>query len=175
MSDPIESSVSPRGLLATERGDVMPKAQSISTDPDVRLIELRQPYLFESPFGDRAFAMLLVACDPNLSNDERNALADAAVAANCRYACCLGIACSQWDDAIDWAYLATNENFDPPGETFVMTTWHENEPLSDTVFFFMNCTSFDDFVPTHRLIVFIGKDPGLKADILASVASELAA
>lgn len=37
--------------------------------------------------------------------------------------------CSSWDDCVDVANLEKFEYQEIPAESFVMTTWHENESL----------------------------------------------
>jgi hypothetical protein len=49
--------------------------------------------------------------------------------------------------------METNE------KTFVMTSWHDNEPIEDIVFHFLNVTWFDDFVPENFLVLVLGGDP----------------
>ncbi|MGN6528134.1 MAG: DUF7684 family protein [Burkholderiaceae bacterium] len=51
------------------------------------------------------------------------------VAGGCRYMLAWGDECSRWDDAVDWAALEANGFADAPPERFVMTTWHDGQPL----------------------------------------------
>ena len=54
-----------------------------------------------------------------------------------------------------------------------MSTWHEDEPLEDTIFHFLKCTKFDDFVPRNFVIAIIGEGP--QEEIIKLVRLELAA
>lgn len=64
--------------------------------------------------------------------------------------------------------MKTNE------KTFVMTSWHENEPVEDIVFHFLNVTWFDDFVPENFLVVVVGSGPEVLANIRQDVEAQTA-
>ena len=130
---------------------------------------MRPPYRFESPFDGKGYVLLLHSDDPSIPPEVQSSLADQIVATGCRYACCSGVACSSWDDAIDWAFIATDPNDQPPDERFVMTTWHEGESLSDVVWFALNNTSFDDFMAERFLIVLLSPAAGREAEVSAAV------
>jgi hypothetical protein len=57
------------------------------------------------------------------------------VQAGCLYALSMGPACSSWDDSIDEANLAEFEFGEIPPNRFVISTWHENESLSEVFWF----------------------------------------
>ncbi len=145
--------------------------QQLATKPDVRLMTLRPPYRFESPFDGQGYVLLLHSDDPNIPAEVRSSLADQIVATGCRYACCSGVGCSSWHDAVDFAFIATDPNYQPPDERFVMTTWHERESLSDVVWFALNNTSFDDFVAERFLIVLLSPAGGREQEVRAAVAT----
>lgn len=42
-----------------------------------------------------------------------------------------GVNCSSWDDALDWANIASCEPGPIPDDKFVVTTWHEDESLAE--------------------------------------------
>jgi hypothetical protein len=56
----------------------------------------------------------------------------------CLYMVAWGIRCSSWDDSVDIAALEKYDYCDAPEAEFVMTTWHESEPLSDALFYLKN-------------------------------------
>ena len=43
--------------------------------------------------------------------------------------------CSLWDDSVDWAFLEQYDYGEYPKDKFVMTTWHDDETLEDTLEF----------------------------------------
>ena len=117
---------------------------------------LARPFVFKSPCDGEDFALLLVAFDESITADEQSGLSDELVKRGCRYAVCAGSDCSSWDDSIDMAYLATDPGYAPPDDRFVMTTWHDDEPLGDVAEFFVRNTSFDRFEAKHFLVVCLG-------------------
>ena len=119
--------------------------------------QLCRPYEFISPFGGESFALCLHISDHTLTGDEQAKLSADIVRQGCRYAVCAGYKCSSWDDSVDMADLERN-NWEVRDDTFVMTTWHENESIEDIVFFFLNNTSFDNWIPDNFLVLVLGDE-----------------
>jgi hypothetical protein len=63
-----------------------------------------------------------------------------------------GRACSSWDDSVDEANLAAFDFGDIPDESFVMTTWHEGEPLEE-VFWFAEHAAIHPMMELTRTII----------------------
>lgn len=137
----------------------------------MRLISLRPPYRFESPFGGDGYVLLMHSDDPDVSTEAQAAVAEQIVASGCRYVCCSGVACSSWHDAVDWAFLQTDPNYSPPDERFIMTTWHERESVSEVVWFALNNAWFDDFVPERFLFVLLSPKPHRAEEFAAAVSA----
>jgi hypothetical protein len=57
------------------------------------------------------------------------------VQSGCRYMMAWGQECESWDDSVDEANLEAFDYGDIPEDRVVMTTWHENEELSDVFWF----------------------------------------
>ena len=57
------------------------------------------------------------------------------VKSGCLYMMAWGKECSSWDDSVDMANLKVSGVEDIQEEEFVMTTWHENEPLNEVFWF----------------------------------------
>ena len=131
--------------------------------------EASRPYVFEPPFPDELYVCLLFIHDTTVTPEEQRALSEQIVASGCRFAVCAGYRCSTWDDSIDLAYLATDATFEPPDETFVMTTWHENDSLDDIVLYGLAFTSFDDHDFRRYLIQSIGSRSGFTQDLEAAI------
>jgi hypothetical protein len=134
-------------------------------DHDVWLESLERPYVLDSPFQGDDFVVLLVVNDPGVTEDERASLSAQVVRQGCRYAVCAGHECSAWDDAIDWAFIGSDPNFDPPNGRFVMTTWHEHDPLSDVLEWFRWNTTFGDFTPKNFLVLLLGVNRAVESEI----------
>ncbi len=124
----------------------------------VRTALLQRPFSFVSPFGGDEFAALLLVSASDVTPQERCEVAQSLVAQGCRYAVCAGDACSSWDDAIDEA-AAGAELQGAPTYGFVMTSWHEGEPLGDVVAFFLELALAEDEEAPHRIALVIGGPP----------------
>jgi hypothetical protein len=136
-------------------------------------LQIKKPFKFSSPFEEEEFVALLFVDEKQITPVEQERLSDEIVAAGCRYAVCAGHLCSSWDDSIDMADLRRN-NMETNEKTFVMTSWHEDEPVEDIVFHFLNVTWFDDFVPENFMVVVVGDDPEVLANIRQEVETQTA-
>jgi hypothetical protein len=130
-------------------------------DPDDAVLTalLRRPLSFRSPFRGEDFAALVLVVAADITPDEQGELAEALVAQGCRYAVCAGVACSTWDDAIDHASVIA-EMQGTPHSGLLTTTWHENEPLEEVAFFFLQVAEVDGEAPRNRLALVIGGEDG---------------
>ena len=116
------------------------------------------PHHYVAPFEGRDYVLLLVISDPNISPAVQRAISQDIVRTGCRYALAFGCTCSTWDDSIDLASIEA----EVPENRFVMTTWHEDEPIEDVVDFWWWNTAFDDFVPGNFGVFHIGSNLGLE-------------
>jgi hypothetical protein len=57
----------------------------------------------------------------------------------CLYMMAWGINCSSWDDSVDIANIKAFEHGEIPEDSFIMTTWHEDEPMQEAFWFAKNC------------------------------------
>lgn len=57
------------------------------------------------------------------------------VRSGCLYLMAWGDGCSYWDDSVDMANIEQFDYADIPEASFVMTTWHDNEPLAEALRF----------------------------------------
>lgn len=119
------------------------------------------PEDFVSPFGAEEYVLLLVIKRTDILYREQKELSERFIASGCRYAVCFGFECSSWDDSIDYAFIFSDPNLNPPDERFVMTIWPEDESIEDVVEYLRFNTVFDDFVPRKFLLLFIGEDSTL--------------
>ncbi len=123
---------------------------------------------FALPF-EGEYALLLIINRTDTGSLEQEQLSDKIVESRCRYALCFGHECSTWDDSIDYSFICTDPAYDPPDSRFVMTTWHEDDPIDDVVFQLRYNTTFDDFVPDKFLVVFVGENDDLMTLTLQSL------
>lgn len=69
------------------------------------------------------------------------------VASGCLFALAWGVECSSWDTSIDMANLETFDFGEVPDESFVMTTWHDDEPLEEALWY----AKYNAFHPVAEL------------------------
>lgn len=136
---------------------------------DLWVSQVCRPFKFSMPFDGQDFALLLVVADRAITDDERDAVSKEIILQGCRYAVCTGHQCSNWNDSIDHAFLGSSPDFSPPAERFVMTTWHEDEPLEDVVHYFRCCTTFDEFIPQHFFVLILGGDAGTVGQVRLAI------
>lgn len=82
-----------------------------------------------SPFK----AVIIVEADADA--DWQSTVCRWVVDAGCRFAMTWGKDCELWHDSIDTANLEQFDYGDIPEDDFVMTTWHQDEPLDEAIWF----------------------------------------
>ncbi|MBX9796229.1 hypothetical protein [Sphingomonas sp.] len=87
----------------------------------------------------------VVVINQDVTNEWRDLVSDWLVASGCLYMMAWGQECSAWDDSVDHAMLKVFDYNDVPDDRFVMTTWHENQPLSEPFW-------FSAFAASHPII-----------------------
>ncbi len=65
--------------------------------------------------------------------------------ANCKYIVVGGKNCEKWHDYADEIHISLYSDFQVPDSEHVMTTWHDNEPLEEVIWFTLNNTNFDSY------------------------------
>lgn len=89
-----------------------------------------------------------------VSNEWRDIVSAWLVSSGCLYMMAWGLDCSLWDDSVDQANLAAFEYGDDiPDDKFVMTTWHDNVPLSEAFWFAAHAAHHLDVELRRTLIV----------------------
>jgi hypothetical protein len=112
---------------------------------------------FRSPARGE-YALLLVVGDDTIDADAQARWSEQFVRTGCRYAVCFGPTSSSLDDSIDMV-----------GVMDEMTTWHDHEPLEQTVDFFARDTRFDDWSPEGFVVVVLGGDEHDERRVRAAV------
>lgn len=69
------------------------------------------------------------------------------VSSGCRYMMAWGPECSSWDDSVDEANLEAFDYGEMPESEFIVTTYHEDEELSDVFWFSKHSAGH----PFHKL------------------------
>ena len=129
---------------------------------DVRACVLSRPYEFASPFGGEPFALLLVLCDPTVTNAERDSLCEAIVASACRHVLCSGRDCETWHDVIDETIVGPNPDLDAPMSE-LLTSWQLSDwTIAEAVDLVFTCRVFGDAARERYLVAFVGDDAGVR-------------
>jgi hypothetical protein len=97
----------------------------------------------------------IVVIEADHSADWESAVSRWLVDSGCLYMMAWGRGCSSWHDSVDWANLEDFGYGEIPADRFVMTTWHEREPLEEVFWFADHCaTAYDDEIRLgHTLII----------------------
>jgi hypothetical protein len=113
-----------------------------------------------SPFEDD-YALLLVIASPLVSVGQRDRITSDIVSSRCRYALTFGHDCEVWHDVIDWTCVGDGT----VGARFLMTTWHDDEPIEDVVDYLWWNTCYEEFASERLAVVIIGVDFELESAI----------
>ena len=81
------------------------------------------------------------------------------VASGCLYMMAWGRECSRWHDSVDIANLERFYFGDVPDEKSVMTTWHEDEPISEVLWYSHHCAYHPVVDLTETMILHIAAQP----------------
>jgi len=90
-----------------------------------------EPNATLSAYDGRQPFRAVVVLEADVTAEWRMAASRWLVESGCLYMLAWGVDCSRWNDSVDLANLEAFDFGDIPDEAFVMTTWHQDEPLSD--------------------------------------------
>ena len=107
----------------------------------------------------------VIVSEIEVTQEWRNHIAEWLLKNGCLYVIAWGIECENWHDTVDWANLEEFDFDDIPDDKFVMTTWHDREPLSEALFFAGQCALHPDIELEHTVIVHIAND-AIEAELL---------
>jgi len=79
------------------------------------------------------------------------------VHSGCVYMIAWGKDCSLWDDAVDMENLEQFQYNEIPDESFVMTTWHDQESLEEVFWFAKHAAAHDIHKFLNTVILHISK------------------
>ncbi len=84
---------------------------------------------------------VIVIVEQTVTLDWQVQVSEWIIAIGCLYMMAWGLECSSWDDSVDWANIEAHDSEEIPDDDFVMTTWHDNEPLDEAFVFCRLCAS----------------------------------
>lgn len=99
----------------------------------------------------------IVVIDEPVTSEWRDLVSEWLVRRGCLYMMAWGQGCTLWDDSVDHANLAEFNYGDIPDDRFVMTTWHDGEPLSEVFWFSSHAAMHPDVELERALIVHIAQ------------------
>lgn len=105
----------------------------------------------------RPYRAFLIA-EQSVAQAWRNEVASWLVKSGCLYFIAWGVDCEAWHDTVDWTNLEAFDFGDIPDDRFVMTTWHDKEPLSEALWFAGNCASHPDIELVDTVIVHVARE-----------------
>ncbi|HZF95897.1 MAG TPA: hypothetical protein VEZ20_13620, partial [Allosphingosinicella sp.] len=103
----------------------------------------------------------------------RARIAEWLVKSGCLHVVAWGAECETWHDTVDWANLEAFAFGDIPDDSFVMTTWHADEPLSEALWFAGQCAFHPDVELAETIILHVAEAAG-KAGMLERYAASQA-
>lgn len=119
------------------------------------------------PVEDAEPYRAVVVLDQATSDEWQGLVSDWLVGSGCLYMIAWGPNSSSWDDSVDHANLVKFDFGEIPDDSFVMTTWHDAEPLSETFWFAANTAHHPTIALDRTLIVDVTPTPR-EAEMLAA-------
>lgn len=92
------------------------------------------------------------------------------VRSGCLYMMAWGVKCSSWDESVDWANHSVTGLNDVPDDQFVMTTWHDDEPLTEA-FWYAGFTAHHPTVSLEHVAVIDIGPKNREAEMLEAYAA----
>ena len=117
------------------------------------------------PLSGRPFKSVLVATSA-VPVGWRKIVSDWLIESRCLYFMATGVECETWHDCLDWANLKARHVHEIPQESFVMTTWHADEPLSEVLWFAYAVAEHPAVNLEETLLISVGEQPP-SLDVLA--------
>jgi hypothetical protein len=99
-----------------------------------------------------AFRAVVVVSEP-VTSEWRDLVSDWLVRSGCLYMMAWGCECTLWDDSVDYAMLAAQSLCEIPDDSFIMTTWHDDEPLEEVFWYSENCAYHPTIDLTRTIII----------------------
>ncbi|MDA9504467.1 hypothetical protein XI09_06835 [Bradyrhizobium sp. CCBAU 11386] len=108
-------------------------------------------------FASRPHRTIIIAEEP-VSEAWRNRIAAWLVRCGCLYVIAWGVDCEAWHDSADWANREAFNFSDIPDDHLVMTTWHDDEPLSEALWFAGNCAVHPEIELSETIIIHVSRE-----------------
>ena len=134
--------------MSTERSGSS-KVVYLWLSPEAQLPDLP----FEDPFR-------VIVVNELPRSARQSAICDWLAASGCRYMMAWGSDASSWDDSMDWTALErTGYVVDAASSDFIMTTWHDHEPLSEVFEFALDHAKHPSLELDDLLVLHLANQP----------------
>ena len=104
------------------------------------------------PSLDAKPCRVVIIAEQHVPVEWQSSVAKWVIEKRCLFMMAWGLDCEIWHDAVDWAAHDLHGYEDVADDDFVMTSWHENEPLSEALFF-CRCVAFHPTASLDRAIL----------------------
>lgn len=101
---------------------------------------------------------VVVIIEAEVSADWQALISSWLVKSGCFFMMAWGNNCNSWDDSVDHANLACFDYGEVPDDQFVMTTWHEKEPLNEVFWFSHHCAFHPVLTIENTLLLHIATE-----------------
>lgn len=119
---------------------------------------------FELPeLGAEGPFRAVVVLEQAINAERRTNIAEWIVKNGCLYAIAWGEECEAMHDEIDWALVRNFDGVEIPDEQFMMTTWHDDEPLSEVMSFAKLCAVHPHVEVRSTVIIHLSPSPARQA------------
>lgn len=125
----------------------------------------------ELPFNGEPYLCLMVNFHLHVDDEFETEFSKRLILSKCVYVCCAGIECEHWHDSIEelsvWLQIQ-----DPEADEdtyFLMSTWHDDEELEDTLNFIFILPLIDEEIPKHYLVMLLGENPEEERKVLEGI------
>lgn len=112
----------------------------------------------------------VIVIDDEITPEWQSQVSTWLVKSGCLYMMAWGTECTTWDDSIDLANLEAFNYGDIPEDQFVMTTWHEKEPLKE-VLWFAKHSAVHPTIDLPNLLILHVSDTNKENELLLEYAS----
>lgn len=121
------------------------------------------------PLGGLGRFQAVLVLSQAVTDEWQTLISDWLVRGGCLYMMAWGVACRSWDDSVDNASLSASDFGEVPDDQFVITTWHDSEPLSETLWFAAHA-AYHPTVPLEDIVI-VDIGPGEREGELLSACS----
>lgn len=115
---------------------------------------------------------IVVVVEQEVSSEWQAQISKWIVDTGCLYMMAWGKNCSSWDDSVDYANLEDHNFGDIPEDKFVMTTWHEDEPVEEA-FWYCRYVAHDPTIALPNVFILHISAHPKEAELLSSYWKEL--